>query len=160
MDSTKICRLLEILRWVGVGLGIFLALLLGKDPAQQFNILCIWVVISLAGLTGIESVFFGKAAAKLSGYGEGGAYQRQSGINNLALAITTLLVYFLNWGLYAKISVMTVMLIFLSLSASNHAYSAIKEHNKSFKNFLRPIMTTVLLAVIIPFMIRALSFAG
>ena len=157
MDKARICRVLEILRWVGVGIGIFLALLLGEGPVQQFSILCGWVVISLAGLTGIESVFFAQAASQISGYGYGGAYQRQSGLNNLALAVTTILVYALNWGFYAKITVMCVMLIFLTFSASNHAYSAIKEHNRSLRNFLRPIMTAVLLSAMIPFMVQAIS---
>ncbi|MEK7500007.1 MAG: DUF6790 family protein, partial [Patescibacteria group bacterium] len=103
-------------------------------------------------------VFLGDTAAKLSGYGKGSAYQRQSGFNNLALALTAILAYFLGWGIYAKIAVFTALLIFLALSASNHAYSALKEKNKAVKNFLRPIMTIALLAYSIPFLLRALDF--
>ena len=58
MNKTTICNALGIVRWVGVGLGIFFAQLLGKNPATQLNILTAWAVISIAGLTGIESLFF------------------------------------------------------------------------------------------------------
>jgi hypothetical protein len=159
MDKIKICRLLEILRWTGVGAGIFFAFTFGKDPAQLFNILSLFVVISIAGFTGIESVFLGEASSQLSGYGEGGAYQRQSGFNNLAAAIAMILSFSLGWGLYAYAAVASVVLIFLSLSACNHAYSAIKEKNRNLKNMLRPLMTVLLLALMVPIMMNALRFA-
>ena len=107
--------LLEYARWVGVGLGFFLANYSGQTPAEQFSILCLCTVLALAGLTGIESVFFGRGGAQRSGYKGGGAYQRQSGFNNLALAITTVMVYVFHWGTLAEITVMTVLLVFLTL---------------------------------------------
>ncbi len=151
---------LEILRWGGVAVGIFLANLLGKSPAEQFSIICLWTVIPIAGLTGIESVFFAKRAAKQSGYGDGGPYQRQSGLNNLAVAVTAAFVYILHWGIYAKAAVMTTLLVFLILSAINHGYTAMKEKNRTIKNLLRPAMTALLLAFVLPYMIRALASAG
>jgi len=45
-----------------------------------------WIVISLAGLTGIESLFLGKTASEITVYVPS-AYQRQSGMNNLSIAI-------------------------------------------------------------------------
>ena len=148
-------HILEILRWAGVGVGFYLAFSL-EQPAEQINVLCLWLVLCLAGLTGIESVFLGKTAREQSGYHGSGAYQRQSGFNNLALALATLLVYALGWGVQAKLSLLSALLIFMALSAGNHAYSAVKEGNKSLKNLLRPFMTALLLAFTIPFMARAL----
>lgn len=147
--------ILEILRWVGVGVGVFLAFGY-QEPRQQFSVLCIFTILSVAGLTGIESLFFGKKASEQSGYGPGRAYQRQSGLNNLALAAATLLVYLFGWGVQAKATVMFVLLIFLVFSAVNHAYTALRDGNKSLKNFLRPFMTAVLLGMVLPFLIRAL----
>ena len=158
MDKTKLCNILEISRWVGFGIGIFFAELPGQDPAQAFSIFSIWTVLSIAGLTGLESVFLGEASSRLSGYGKGGAYQRQSGFNNLALALAMLLAYSLGWGIYAKVALLTTLLIFLTLSACNHAYSALKENNKKLKNFLRPIMTIFLLTYSIPIILRTLAF--
>ena len=156
MGKQAVNFMLEILRWAGVGVGVFLAFSY-TEPRQQFSVLCIFVVLSLAGLTGIESLFFGEKASKQSGYGPGGAYQRQSGLNNLALAAATILIYIFGWGVQAKAAVMFVLLIFLIFSAVNHAYSALKEGNKSLKNFLRPFMTALLLGMVLPFLVRALA---
>jgi uncharacterized protein DUF6790 len=147
---------LEILRWCGVGVGFYFANVGGQTPQEQFSALCIWIVLCLAGLTAIQSLFFGKKAAQASGYKDSGAYQRQSGLNNMALAITTLLVYLFGWGIHAKLTVMTVLLVFLTLSASNHAWSAIRDKNYKPLNLLRPVLTALLLIFVIPYMVWAL----
>jgi uncharacterized membrane protein YcaP (DUF421 family) len=159
MYAARVNQILEILRWLSVPAGIFLAYYLGKNPIQQFSILSLIVIVFIAGLTGIESLFFGKAASEDSGYMSHGAYQRQSGMNNLALAITIVLANLFGWGLYADISLMAVLLIFLTLSAINHAFSVLKEDNRSMKNMLRPFLVAILLIVIVPFMVRALAVA-
>ena len=151
-----ICHVLEITRWVCVIIGFQCAFLSSGNPVEQFHILTIWIVAGLAGLTGIESIFFGKIASSVTGYTPS-AYQRQSGMNNLALAITSLIVFLCNWGTYAELTVMSVLLIFLFLSACNHGYSAWKENNLNLKNILRPVMTLLLIAFVIPFIIRALN---
>lgn len=156
MNTKKICHILEILRFAGVIAGFAFALQYGGTPQGQLHILMPWIVISIAGLTGIESIFFGRAAAELSGYAPS-AYQRQSGINNLAVAITALLVFILGWGTYAEAAVLIVLLIFLFFSACNHAWSAIKEHNRNIRNLLRPVMTVLIIIFILPFIIRAVS---
>ncbi|MCF8033751.1 MAG: hypothetical protein K9K66_14805 [Desulfarculaceae bacterium] len=154
----SINSILEIVRWAGVGLGVFLANLWGGTPQAQFSLVCFWTVAPVAGLTGIESLFLGQRAAEQSGYGAGGAaYQRQSGLNNLALALACLLAYALGWGLMAQAALMSTLLIFLCLSAANHAYSAFKENNLRPKNLLRPLLTALLLAVTLPYMIAALA---
>ena len=112
-----------MLRFAGRDRGFALALQYGGTPQAQLHILTPWIVISIAGLTGIESVFFGRAASELSGYAPS-AYQRQSGFNNLAVAIVALLVFILGWGTLAEAAVLSVLLIFLFLSACNHAWSA------------------------------------
>lgn len=148
-------NLFEILRWLGAGTGVFLAFQADGNPCKQLNILTFWIVVPIAGLTGIESLFFGKQASQQSGYEQGSAYQRQSGLFNLSLAIVTLFVYFVEWDQQAKTSLLLVLLLFLFLSSMNHAYSAIKEANKSIKNILRPFMTLLLLLTVVPFILRA-----
>ncbi|MBU2548511.1 MAG: hypothetical protein KKB20_08895 [Proteobacteria bacterium] len=149
--------IIEVVRWACVSVGFFFAFSHQGNPVAQFGILCPFLVIPLAGLTGIESVFFARTAGIQSGYGQGGAYQRQSGLNNIATALTVVLVYWLGWGLYAQAAVMTTMLTFMTLSAANHAWSAIREGNRSIKNLMRPLMTAVLLIFALPFMVRALA---
>ena len=152
---------MEISRWILVIIGFQCAYFIGKTPVESFHILVPWITLSLAGLTGIESVFFGKIASKVTGYaGGGGGYQRQSGINNISVGITGLLVFILDWGVGADAAVMTVLLVFMALSGSNHAYSAFKEDNRNMRNILRPLMSLLLLVFVLPMMIKALTYSG
>lgn len=154
--SLNICNLLEILRYISLGTGIFFAEYY-QEPIMQLNIISITVVLSLGGLSAIESIFFGKKAAAISGYGEPNAYQRQSGFNNLALSLVTIVVYYFDWGIIAKLTVLLTMLTFLTFSAGNHLYTALAKGNRSIRNMLRPAVTIVLLIYTIPIIIRALE---
>ena len=130
------------------------------DPVAQLSILQVCIVASVAGLTGIEGLFFARGAAQLSGYGEGSPYQRQSGMNNLAVAFVSLLVFFGGWGLYAELAVLLILLIFLALSAINHAYAGFNAENRNIRIYTRPLGTALLIAFTIPFIIRAFKHAG
>ncbi|MDD3984948.1 MAG: hypothetical protein PHY59_03450 [Methanobacterium sp.] len=156
--NTTINNILEISRWTSIAIGIFLAMLWGNDPVQQFSIITAFAVIFIAGLTGIESIFFSESASEQSGYKGGREYQRQSGANNIALAITAILVYLLGWGYYAQLTIMSVLIIFLALSGTNHAYSAIKESNHTIKNMSRPIITIVFLVMLLFFMLNSIYY--
>jgi hypothetical protein len=156
MEFNKAIKIFEILRWVGVFIGIFLAFYYGHTPVQQFSIMFVWVTVSLAGLTGIN-LFFGKTSSEYSGYMSESGFKRQSGINLLALAITALIVYFLNWGILAESAVMIILLIFLVFNSINHVYSAVLEGAKNKINILRPVMTLILLIVVLPVMLNAIS---
>ena len=114
-----------------------------------------WITVSLAGLTGIN-LFFGKTSSEYSGFMSESAFRRQSGINLLAIAITALIVYFLNWGTYAEAAVMSILLLFFVINSINHAYSAFIEGAKNKINILRPIMTLILLIVVLPLILNAL----
>jgi len=115
------------------------------------------VLGSIAGLTGVESLVFGKEAARASGYSDAGPYQRQSGFNNLSLGVVALVTYTLNWGTMADAALCLVLLLFLSLSSMNHLYSALREGNRSVRSFSRPLLTVALWIVVLPFMLRALG---
>lgn len=70
-------KLLEILRIVLAILGFGVAY--SKPAGQGLTWIVGLVIIPLTGLTGIESVFFNKTAAKIKGREAGWAYQTQSG---------------------------------------------------------------------------------
>ncbi len=159
MNVNRICRTLEIMRWIGVVAGFQFAYFLAEDPQGRLHILMPWLVGSLAGLTALDSLFLGKAASQISGYAPS-AYQRQSGLNNLALALTALMVWILDWGTRAEASMLSVLLIFLFLSACNHAWSAWKEQNRNLRNLLRPVMTVLLVAFTLPALVSALRTVG
>ena len=85
------------------------------------------------------------------------AYQIQSGLNNLATALTALLVFVLDWGRYADATVVSVMLIFFTFSAINHTATAIREKNFKPVNLMRPVMVLLLMGVLLPPMVKALA---
>jgi len=156
MSKKVVCRALEFLRFLGVAVGIFFAFWFSGNPEYQFSILTLSVVLSLAGLSGIEGLFFGETSAELSDYSPGSPYQRESALNNLALALATLLVYLVGWGVYAKVTLMSVMLILLILSALNRAYRVVKEGDTAPTNYLQPVVTLLLIGFVLPFMINVL----
>ena len=155
MFTRILCHSLEIARWGCVIIGFQLAYAKGASPQDQLHILMPWLVIPLAGLTGLESIFLSKSASSITGYTPS-AYQRQSGFNNLAMAITAVFVFLFRWGTHAEATVLFTLLIFLCLSALNHAYSILKEKNMSVQNLLRPGLTLALLVFTLPIVLKAL----
>lgn len=157
--STKINRLLEICRWVGVAIGIFFAFYWSTNPQSQFNIFAVFTVVFIAGLTAIEGLFFSESASEVSGYNGGSAYQKQSSLHFLALAVTMILSLILGWGFYAYLSLLMFMLIFLTLSSLNHLYIGLKEEFV-INSFLRPILTLFLWAISLFFILTALNIGS
>jgi hypothetical protein len=155
MSETKINRFLEILRWCGVAVGIFLAFLLGTGPVQQFNIFAIISVIFVAGLTAVEGLFFGKSAAEVSGYGEGGVgYRRQSQMHFIALFLAIIISAIFSWGFFSYFGIYLVFILFLTLSAINHFYTGIKE-KFVVNTLLRPLLVVLIWVITLYFLLPA-----
>ena len=156
MGDTKINRSLEIIRWVGVALAIFLAFLLTSDPVQMFNIFAIISVVFIAGCTALEGLVFSKSASEVSGYGAGGAYQRQSALHFTAIFLTMILTALLSYGFLAYLGIYLVLLIFLTLSALNHLITGLKE-KFVMNTLLRPLLVIFLWVVTLYFLFPALA---
>lgn len=135
----------------------FIAEYLGNDPVSKFHILGPIIVMVMSGTVAFESLMLKETASEKIGYKPDRGYQIQSGLNNLATALTALLVFILNWRRYADATIVTAMLLFFTFSAVNHTVSVIKEHNMKPVNLMRPIMTLALIAILVPAMIKALS---
>lgn len=153
----KIAMMMEWVRPAGIVFAYFLSEYLGTDAISKFHILGPGIVILMSGTVAFESLFLGEVASEKIGYAPSRAYQIQSGLSNLATAITALLVLILDWGRYADATVVTVMLLFFILSAANHTATAIREHNMKPVNLMRPVMVVLLLALLLPPMINALT---
>ena len=148
--------LMEWLRPAGIVIVYFLAQYSGTDAVSKCHILGPLMVIIMSGTVALESLFLGEVSSEKIGYAPNRAYQVQSGLNNLATAVTALLVFILNWGRYAEAAIVTVMLLFFTFSAINHTMTAIREHNRKPVNLMRPLMTLLLLAILLPPMLQAL----
>jgi len=153
-------RLTMIIEWIRP-IGIVLVFLLGEaqssDPVSKLHILAPFIILIMCGTVAFESIFLGKAASEKIGYAPSRAYQLQSGLANLAIAITALIVYFLDWGKFADATILIVMLMFFTLSAVNHTVTIIKNRNTKFANLMRPVLTILLLAYLVPILIHALA---
>ena len=151
-----ISAMMEWIRPAGIVLVYFLAEYLGTDAISKFHILGPFLVIVMSGTVAIESLFLGEVSSEKIGYKPSRPYQIQSGLNNLATALTALLVFMLGWGRYADVTITIAMLLFFTLSAANHATTAIKENNLKPVNLMRPIMTLLLIGILLPPMIKSL----
>ena len=157
MTKRKLASLMEWLRPAGIGLAIFFAYYAGHDAVSQFHIMGLFIVMIMSGTIAFESLILGEAASEKIGYAPNRAYQIQSGLANAATAVTAVLVYVLDWGRYADATIVTAMLIFFTFSAANHLATAIRDGNMKPVNLLRPAMTLLLLGLLLPLMIKALS---
>jgi hypothetical protein len=157
MSKKTLALMMEWLRPAGIGLAIFFAYYLGKDAISRFHIMGPFVAMLMSGTVAFESLILGEAASEKIGYKPHRAYQIQSGLANAATAVTALLVYVLDWGRYADATIVTVMLMFFTLSAANHVATAIMERNMRPVNLLRPAMALLLIGFLLPPMIKALT---
>ncbi len=156
MSKSSLSVAIEWLRPCGIGVAIFCAHYFGQDAGAQFHIMGPFVVMIMSGTVAFESLYLGSAASGKIGYAPDRAYQIQSGLANAATALTALLVYLLDWGRFAEATIVTVMLLFFTLSAANHLASAFLARNLKPVNLLRPAMALLLLAVLLPPMLKML----
>jgi hypothetical protein len=157
MTQKGLSLAMEWLRPFGIGLAIFFGYYFGKDAIATFHILGPSVVIIMSGTVAIESLVLGEIASAKIGYMPNRAYQIQSGLANAATALTAVLVYVLDWGLYADATIVAAMLFFFIFSAANHMVAAIMGQNLRPVNLLRPAMALLLIGFLLPPMIKALG---
>ncbi len=153
----KLSILLEWIRPAGITFVFFFAEYFNTDAISKFHILGPLVVIVVSGTVAFESLILGEVGSEKIGYTPNRPYQIQSGLNNLATAVTALLVFLMRWGIYADATIVVAMLLFFSFSAVNHAATAVREKNFKPVNLLRPLMALLLVGVLLPPMIKALA---
>jgi len=140
-----IIKFLEFLRIAGAVGGMFIAYYYGDTPEEALHIMTPILITAIAGLTGLEGLFFSSAGAKAAGFEVGSNYQRQSALAFLSLAIMSLIVYFASWGKMADLTITLTFLMVFVFSAINHTWQIIAEKNYSWKNLNRPFLTIALI---------------
>ncbi len=116
------------------------------DPVAQLHFMIPLIIGAIAGISGLEGLFAGKKAAEAKGYVADGNYQRQSAIALLSYAVIAILVWFLNWGIRAELTILFTFLFFLTFSGINHGMQAILQKNYKWQNLNRPFITLILIA--------------
>jgi len=118
----------------------------GYDPAAQLHFMIPVLIVAIAGISGIEGLFFREKAAKIKGYETGSNYQRQSSIALLSYAAVAVFVYFVKWGIHAELTILFVFIFFFFFSGINHGINAIKNKNYKWQNINRPFITLLMIA--------------
>lgn len=148
-----ISNILDILRIFGVAAAFFLGYFFGfKDdfnPQLQLHIMIPIIIIAIAGLSGIEGLFFSKEAAEAKGFEVGSNYQKQSAIAMLSYAVVAILVFLFNWGIIAELTIFFTFIFFMIFSGLNHLVDTVKRKNYKWQNVNRPVLTILLIAGVI-----------
>lgn len=151
-----IAKILEILRILGAAIGFFIAYNRWHTPIAAIHVLVPWLIISLAGLTGIGSIFFSKETEKSLGWQGQSPFHKEVGYFNIACAVIALIVYLFNWGIHAELTILFTYVLFIIFSAVNHAKEILYKKNYAWQNAIRPILTFLLVAWLLPLLIVAL----
>lgn len=154
-------HILEIIRIITVCVSFYFGYQIGfaegYNPAAQLHFMTPVIIVAIAGLSGIEGLFFAKKSAEIKGFEVGSNYQRQSAIALLSYAIIALVVYFCNWGIKAELTIFFAFIFFFFFSGLNHAWDAIKRKNYKWQNINRPIITLLLIGGMIYPVVMALK---
>lgn len=147
-----IIKIIEAIRIAAATFGIFWAYYIGMSTATPdvsvLHILTPWIIVSIAGTSAIEGLFFSKQAAAEKGFDDKGNYAIQSRIALLSYAVISLVVYFANWGTNAELTIIFTFMFFMFFSAINHGYQAVVNKNYHWANLNRPFLTALLIAAL------------
>jgi len=125
-----ISNIIDVLRILIVFSAFFFGYLIGfrngYNPVAQLHFTIPVLITAVAGISGLEGLFFGKKTAEAKGFETGNNYQKQSAIASLSYTFIAILVYFTDWGIHAELTVLFTFCFFYIFSAVNHSIEAIK----------------------------------
>ncbi len=158
----KIIASFDIIRIIAIWISFYFGYQIGfqngdYSPEAQLHFMIPIIIIAIAGLSGIEGLFFGKYSAELKGFKSNGNYQRQSAIALLSYAIISVIVLILNWWIKAELTIYFTFIFFFFFSAINHMADTIIRKNYKWQNVNRPILTLLLIVGTIYPVIEALK---
>lgn len=156
-----ILQILEIVRILLVSFAFYWGYTIGfaetYNPIAQLHFMIPVIIVSIAGISGLEGLFFSKKSAELKGYEVGSNYQIQSAIALLSYAVIALFVYLFKWGIKAELTILFTFIFFLFFSGVNHFIDAIKRKNYKWQNINRLFITLILIIGLIYPVIMALK---
>ena len=116
----KIISAIEVVRIIITATGI------GFGYARDYRIFATLIVISLAGITAVESLAIGEITARSKNWPAHNPYQIQSAFNNLASTFTIILLLLMKANDESLAAVVVVVLSFILMNGCNHLYQVIK----------------------------------
>lgn len=129
----------------------------GYDPIAQLHFMTPLIIIAIAGLSGLEGIFFAQEAAASKGFTSDSNYQRQSAIALLSYTVLAIFIYFSRWGIKAELTILFAFIFFFFFSGLNHEIDAIKRKNYKWQNINRPFISLLMIAGLLYPIIMALK---
>ncbi len=160
--NSKFLNFLDALRILAVCSIFFFGYSIGfkgeiYNAAGQLHFMIPLVIVIIAGLSGVEGLFFGEESAKNKGFETGSNYQRQSAIALLSYAFVAIIILMLDWGIKAELTIFFAFIFFFIFSGINHLQNAIQKKNYKWQNINRPFITLVLVLGMIYPIIKVIS---
>ena len=148
-----ILKILDIARIVIVAAAFYLGYNIGftegYNPVSQLHFMIPVIIFAVAGISGLEGIFFADKSAAIKGFEVGSNYQKQSAIALLSYAAAAIFVYAANWGIKTELTILFAFIFFFFFSGINHGIEAIKHNNYKWENINRPFITLLLIAGLI-----------
>lgn len=143
-------KILDISRIVLVSIAFYFGYQIGfaeevYNAKAQLHFMIPIIIGAVAGISGLEGIFFSKKSAIEKGFAVDSNYQKQSAIALLSYATIAIWVYFAQWGIMAELTILFTFLFFFFFAAINHAYDAISRKNYKWQNINRPFITFFLI---------------
>jgi len=154
-------KILDTLRILIVALAFFTGYNIGftdgYNPIAQLHFMIPVIITAVAGISGLEGLFFPDKSAEIKGFERGSNYQKQSAIALLSYTAAAIFVYLSNWGIKAELSILFTFIFFFFFSGINHGIEAVKNKNYKWENINRPFITMLLIAGLLYPVIMALK---
>jgi hypothetical protein len=145
-----IIKIFDVLRIILVCVAFYFGYKIGftgeYDPIAQLHFMIPLIIATIAGISGLEGLLFGKKAAEIKGFETGNNYQTQSAIAMLSYAVIAILVCVFTWGIRAELTIFFAFIFFFFFSGVNHAVDAVRRKNYKWQNINRPFITLMLIA--------------
>ena len=148
----SVIKIFESIRVILAFLGFYFAY--SSAPTAALFWLVALMVIPLSGLTAIESLLFGKRSAASKQRETNSDYQTQSALNNLATAVTAVIILIMHWGRQAQLTIVLCALLFFFFSSLKHAVEYFRD-KKNLIHLQRFVLSMALVLASAPIMWRA-----
>ena len=122
--QTNIVRAIEVTRILATIASIIIGFI---QFTNSYRISAALFVFAMAGITGLESVFFGKISAIDKRWETDSQYQMQSACNNLASMVAMIILLCINAPDAAVATLLLSVTSFFGLSGINHLGQAVKD---------------------------------
>jgi len=139
--------LLDTMGLVGTMIGIFLGFycLQVYDPVMAFDMMMLWSVCCVGIASFLGSMFFRRSTSKALGWKFGASFQIERAFYHLAFSITTMTLYFGNWGLEALLAIAYLFSLNLIFEIGLHAYDIFYYKVTSMQKIFRIFSNLVIL---------------